>query len=204
MDALDENGIFSVVRQKFHRARYEFAIPYVQQRIVADIASGLGYGCRIMNEHGAAFVIGIERSLQAVAYAQAHHQWKNVSYLCGDATTLPLRARSLDVITSFETIEHISNTTALLLEFKRVLKPEGLLIISSPNDWGLTSHHCHTWTPFEFMAEVASVLSPVSIWEQYSGGSVVGENRLSGIQPWRKDTEAHAECLIILATRSAM
>jgi 2-polyprenyl-3-methyl-5-hydroxy-6-metoxy-1,4-benzoquinol methylase len=202
MDALDTGGIFFRDRQAFHCARYEFALNYVHDLAVADIACGLGYGCRILKEGGAKAVLGIDSCREAVDYARLNHQPMKVSYAVANATETNLASSSVDIITSFETIEHIQNTTDLLTEFNRILTFQGKLIVSSPNDWGLTEHHCHTWTPFEFMAEVAVFFEIESVWEQNSGRtSDQNSRRSAGIRPWSKKTEHEAECLIVVARK---
>ena len=203
MDALDENGIFPSERQAFHRARYQFAIPYIYGGNVADIACGVGYGSRMLKQGGANKVTGFDVSLEAICYAKYIHGIEGVSFITADATQLPLPNTHLTHLVSFETIEHVPNTYSLLSEFHRILKTEGLLIISSPNDWGLTEHHYHTWTPFEFMAEVGNFFKIVSVWEQYSDNRKVrGEEISNGsILPWRKSTEKQAECLLIVAKK---
>jgi SAM-dependent methyltransferase len=202
MDALDTRGIFPRDRQAFHRARYEFALTYVQDLLVADIACGLGYGCRILKEGGAKRVVGIDASCKTIAYARSTHEIEGVIFEVGDATLAPLANDSVDAIASFETIEHISDTTGLLSEFRRVLKARGKLIISSPNDWGLTQYHCHTWTPFEFMAEVAAFFTIESVWEQNSDTNSKSGDRSLGIIPWSSQTAKLAECLIVVARKS--
>lgn len=199
MDALDLSGIFPPDRQQFHRARYEFARSYVRDKIAADIACGLGYGCRILKSGGAKTVVGIDLCPEAISYAQSKHQTTGVRFEVGDATQTPLLESSLDIIICFETIEHVPNTEGLLTEFTRILKPEGMLIVSSPNDWGLTEHHCHTWTPFEFMAEIATFFTIDSVWEQ-SSATPAHQNfrRPPGIYPWSMETEHQAECLIVV------
>ena len=201
MDALDTTGIFPPDRQAFHRARYEFALPYVTNLEVADIACGLGYGCRILKQGGAKTVVGIDSCKDAVDYARAIHQPAGVRFECADATRTALPSLSMEMITCFETIEHVPNTTELLSEFARILKPPGQLIISSPNDWGLTQHHCHSWTPFEFMTEVAAHFEIESIWEQYSFSAGQNYRHPLGIKAWAEETEAQAECLIIVARK---
>lgn len=205
MDALDTRGIFAPDRQVFHRARYEFALDYLAQLEVADIACGLGYGCRILKEGGAKAVVGIDSSPEAVAYARANHQPAGVRFEVADGTKTPLSESSVDIITSFETIEHVLNTEGLLTEFTRILKPEGRLIVSSPNDWGLTEHHCHTWTPFEFMAEITAFFEIESAWEQNSR-TTNHENFSSplDIKVWSAETEDQAECLIIVARKKSV
>jgi 2-polyprenyl-3-methyl-5-hydroxy-6-metoxy-1,4-benzoquinol methylase len=202
MDALDAGGIFFRDRQVFHCARYEFALNYVRDLAVADIACGLGYGCRILKEGGAKAVLGIDSCREAVDYARLNHQPMKVAYAVANATETNLASSSVDIITSFETIEHIQNTADLLTEFNRLLTFQGKLIVSSPNDWGLTEHHCHTWTPFEFMAEVAVFFELESVWEQNSGRASDRDSRRSaGIRPWSKKTEHEAECLIVVAQK---
>jgi len=202
MDALDGRGIFSRDRQAFHCARYEFALNYARDLVVADIACGLGYGCRILREGGTKAVVGIDCCLEAVAYARLNQQSAGVIFEVANATQISLANSSVDVITSFETIEHIQNTTDLLTEFNRILSLQGKLIVSSPNDWGLTEHHCHTWTPFEFMAEVAVFFEIESVWEHNSGNSI-GHNswRSAGVRPLSNDTQHQAECLIVVARK---
>ncbi len=202
MDALDTGGSFCRNRQAFHCARYEFALHHVHNLAVADIACGLGYGCRILKEGGAKAVLGIDSCQEAIEYARLNHQPKEVTYAVADATETNLASASVDIITSFETIEHIQNTADLLTEFKRILTFQGKLIVSSPNDWGLTKHHCHTWTPFEFMAEIAVFFELESVWEQNPAPTSDHNSRRSaGIRPWSKNTEHEAECLIVVARK---
>ncbi len=49
------------------------------------------------------------------------------------ASQLPIETSSIDVIVSFETIEHLTEQEEMMFEIKRVLKPNGIVIISSPD-----------------------------------------------------------------------
>src|SRR4030095_1042806 len=49
------------------------------------------------------------------------------------ATCIPLADASVDAVVSFETIEHLAEQREMLAEFRRVLTPDGILVISSPN-----------------------------------------------------------------------
>jgi len=51
----------------------------------------------------------------------------------GSVTALPLADASVDLVVSFETIEHLAAQAEMLAEFRRVLAPGGALLISSPN-----------------------------------------------------------------------
>ncbi|MBS1504494.1 MAG: class I SAM-dependent methyltransferase, partial [Bacteroidetes bacterium] len=57
----------------------------------------------------------------------------NISFETGMAEKIPLPDASVDVVVSFETIEHHDKHTEMMQEIKRVLKPGGTTIISTPD-----------------------------------------------------------------------
>lgn len=116
-----------------HLTRYQSAQALVKGKVVLDIASGSGYGAKLLAET-AAQVYGVDVSEDAVAYAQSHYGGKNIQYHVGNGERIPLKDNAVDVVVTFETIEHIEDYNAFLREVKRVLKPDGLAIISTPND----------------------------------------------------------------------
>ncbi len=116
-----------------HVTRYLAVKPIVNSKTVLDIASGSGYGTKILAE-SAKFVYGIDVNEVAVNYSRKNYASKNTKYLVGNAETIPLEDNTVDVVVTFETIEHIKNYRKFLDEISRVLKPDGLLIISTPND----------------------------------------------------------------------
>ena len=116
-----------------HVARYQAAKEYVRGKRVLDIACGSGYGSKILAE-AAASVVGVDVAEDAVAYASHYFSTKNASFKVGDGVSIPLGDASVDVVISFETIEHIQDYERFLDEVKRVLTPGGLLLLSTPND----------------------------------------------------------------------
>ncbi len=118
-----------------HWHRYRYAAAFVAGKAVLDIASGEGYGSAFLAQH-AASVVGVDLHEQAVAHAREHYPRPNLSYLCGSAGAIPIAGEHLfDVVVSFETIEHLDapTQTAFAAEVNRLLKPEGLLLVSTPN-----------------------------------------------------------------------
>ncbi|MDA7417772.1 glycosyltransferase [Xenophilus arseniciresistens] len=116
-----------------HMHRYVWAAQFVQGKAVLDIASGEGYGSAVLAD-SAASVVGVDISETAVAHARAAYTAKgNLRYLQGSADAIPCESASFDVVVSFETIEHLATQQEMISEIRRVLKPEGMLIISSPN-----------------------------------------------------------------------
>ncbi len=115
-----------------HLIRYQAALPFIKDRTVLDIACGTGYGSQLMAKT-AKKVYGVDLSAESVAYATEHHGAKNIEFLAGDAIKIPLPDQAVDIVVSYETIEHVPDYKAFLAEVKRVMKPAGTLIISSPN-----------------------------------------------------------------------
>lgn len=116
-----------------HSARYTFAIPMAVGRRVLDAACGSGYGSAQLAEHGASSVLGVDISDRALSHARRTYQRPNLQFLEASVTQLPLDDASVDVVTSFETIEHVDDAGAALAELTRVLVPRGILVISTPN-----------------------------------------------------------------------
>jgi ubiquinone/menaquinone biosynthesis C-methylase UbiE len=116
-----------------HQARYAFAAPLAVGRRALDAACGTGYGSFALAERGAADVLGVDINEQALGFARSRYQRANLRYAVADVTRLPLEDGAVEFITSFETIEHVDDAESTLSEFTRVLRPHGLLLISSPN-----------------------------------------------------------------------
>lgn len=116
-----------------HIVRYQAAVDLVKDKIVLDIASGSGYGSALLGT-SAKKVIGVDVDGPAVKYATKNYGTKNVSFKVGDGVKIPLEDHSVEVVVSFETIEHIEKYEVFMDEVKRVLKPDGLFILSTPND----------------------------------------------------------------------
>ena len=99
---------------------------------VLDVGCGTGYGSAELAQH-ARSVTGIDLAPDAIAYAREHYPLPNLVFLSGSATALPFAARSFDLVTAFEVIEHLSDWRALLAEVRRVLHPGGVFLVSTPN-----------------------------------------------------------------------
>ncbi|MDR3639587.1 MAG: class I SAM-dependent methyltransferase [Isosphaeraceae bacterium] len=113
-----------------HIGRYRFARRFVRGKRVLDIACGEGYGAAGLVKAGAASVIGVDVSAEACENARRKY---GLDSRIGQAQRIPLPDRCVDLVVSFETIEHVDDPAAFLLECTRVLVPEGLLIVSTPN-----------------------------------------------------------------------
>ncbi|HUT73932.1 MAG TPA: glycosyltransferase [Armatimonadota bacterium] len=136
-----------------HVARYRFAARFIDSGDrVLDCACGTGYGSALLAQAGAC-VTGVDRSHTAVRYATYRHGDTGVTFTVADATKLPYPDDFFDVVVSFETIEHIPDDQAFLAEMSRVLKPHGLLIVSTPwQPWSgeIWPYHVREYTRPEY------------------------------------------------------
>ncbi|MBO9127832.1 glycosyltransferase [Rhizobium sp. 16-545-1B] len=114
-----------------HMHRYLLAGGHVAGKDILDIASGEGFGSFFL-ARTAASVVGVDISAEAVAHAQSKYVRENLHFKIGSAASIPLENHSVDVVVSFETIEHHDQHEEMMKEIKRVLRPGGRLIISSP------------------------------------------------------------------------
>lgn len=116
-----------------HYARYAFATRFAHGRQVLDCASGEGFGAALLSRV-ARQVDAVDVSPQAIAHArQRYGGLPRLSFHEASALALPFPAAQFDLVVSFETLEHLTEHEQLVAEFARVLKPDGLLLISTPD-----------------------------------------------------------------------
>ncbi len=116
-----------------HWHRYHYVLPLVEGKRVLDVACGEGYGSALMSRR-AAEVCGVDLSAEAIAHGRSAYAGRaNLQLVEAPCTSLPFASASFDVVVSFETIEHIREQAEFLDEIRRVLKSDGVLILSCPN-----------------------------------------------------------------------
>jgi SAM-dependent methyltransferase len=115
-----------------HLHRYCIARHMCRDKTVLDIASGEGYGAALLAQV-ARYVVGVEVHTESVAHASRSYSRPNLVFLQGDARRIPLRAASFDIVVSFETLEHFAEHEEFLREIRRLLRPDGVLLLSTPD-----------------------------------------------------------------------
>lgn len=168
-----------------HLHRYYFAKKIISNKdlVVVDIASGEGYGTYILSKE-AKFAYGIDISEDAINFAKEKYIKNNLEYKLGNCSNIPLQDKSVDVVVSFETIEHHDKHEEMLSEIKRILKDDGILIISSPDKKNYTElskgeNHYHIKELFfeEFKNLLSSRFKHIQFFGQkLTAGSFLGTN----------------------------
>lgn len=162
-----------------HLHRYAICLKLVEGKTVLDIASGEGYGTNLMAQY-AAHAQGVDISPDAIAHAKQKYARQNLEFKEGSATNIPGPDHSLDVVVSFETIEHHDQHDAMMLEVKRVLKEDGILIISTPERDNYRKidpdnhHHVKELTGLEFNMLLNKHFLTIEMYHQhYVHGSFI-------------------------------
>lgn len=178
VDMLRETGI----QADGQLARYILAREHVRAGVVVlDAMCGLGYGSAVLaSGTGAARVIGVEVSAEAVDYARENFSRTrpNLEFHAQEAPHLvQLPDASVDLVVSFDTLERMPNPERLLQEFRRVLRPGGTLVSSVPNLWldeqgrNPVPSHLHVYDLEQFLAQMDRYFEWRSLYRQNAGGA---------------------------------
>jgi GT2 family glycosyltransferase/ubiquinone/menaquinone biosynthesis C-methylase UbiE len=116
-----------------HLHRYALTATLVADKKVLDIACGEGYGSAILAKK-ASSVSGVDISSSAIQHAtKTYSSYDNIEFKTGSVEAIPFSDHTFDIVVSFETLEHLTMHDVMLKEIKRVLKPQGFLILSTPD-----------------------------------------------------------------------
>jgi SAM-dependent methyltransferase len=152
-----------------HWARYLLAARLAPGRDVLDAGCGSGYGTALLARAGARRVLGVDIAPEAVTEARAVAP-PNAGVVTGDLTALDVPDASFDLVVCFEVLEHLEAQDALLDELRRVVRPDGLVLVSSPNrDVYLPGnpHHVRELVPGELAALLEARFAHVELLRQH-------------------------------------
>lgn len=151
-----------------HEARYRWAAAAVPEKEVLDAGCGVGYGSKILAESCAARVVGLDISPNAIGDA-VFRAGSLAEFIVGDLSHLPFPSQSFDVVVCFEAIEHVERGDLVLDEFTRVLRHDGVLLLSSPNRGVYPAgnpYHLHEYTADELEDVLAQRFAKVVLYRQ--------------------------------------
>lgn len=159
-----------------HMARYQWAAPRLRGRVL-DLGCGVGYGGQLLLSANSAIkeVIGVDVSPAALEYANRTYAREYLQFVQADACRLPFLEGSFDAVVSFEAIEHVADPEQCFQEVRRVLKPGGTFVVSTPNKL-VTSpllpcrpfnpHHLREWYPPKFLSFVDRYFTITDLYGQ--------------------------------------
>lgn len=165
-----------------HLARYRFARHFAHANsCVLDAGCGAGYGTAELAQ-SAGSVTGFDISPEAAKDARSRYGNSNARFLQASCEVLPFAGGVFDLVTAFEVIEHLDRWRELLTETNRVLKPSGVLLVSTPNreyyaesrgEAGPNPFHVHEFDYEEFRQALSAVYPHVRIWTQNHAEAIV-------------------------------
>lgn len=118
-----------------HLHRYGFAKEFVKGKMILDLACGEGYGSYILAEE-AIKVIGVDIDESTIKHASAKYAKDNLKFMESSITEVTIKGGKLfDVIICFEALEHIEEHRKAMAEVERLLKDDGIFIVSTPNKY---------------------------------------------------------------------
>jgi len=153
-----------------HLRRYAFAAPWCAGANVLDAACGVGYGTAYLAKD-ARQVLGIDVDSETIDYARSRYGAPNITFATMDAHALDVPDGELDAVCAFEMIEHVDHPEAVLMEFARVLRPGGTLVVSTPRARASTTRpdnpfHVQEWAPADFEVLLRTRFRTVELFGQ--------------------------------------
>ena len=116
-----------------HEAGYRWALDTLGAgvRAVVEAGVGEGYGAAMLARAVTGPVLGLDLDLPTLRHLRAAHP--GVDAARANLVALPLRDRSVDVVVSAQTVEHLWDQVGFVAECARVLRPGGRLLLTTPN-----------------------------------------------------------------------
>jgi len=164
-----------------HLHRYLLAMRWAKGKLVLDVATGSGYGAGLLASV-ARCVCAIELDWNAVIHAdRTGFSSANLFFVQGDATRMPLLTGSVDLVVAMEILEHVAEQETLVCELARVVRPDGAVLISTPNKASYSDarnyknpFHVHEFYRDEFIALLGRHFPHVRLMhQQVRAGSLV-------------------------------
>lgn len=185
----------------FHWHRYMLATDFLKGKKVIDMACGEGYGSHYLSRF-AKKIVALDLDENAIINARNKYSSDNLSYEVGSVLDVPHPDASFDLVVSFETIEHLheQDQKKYLSEIKRLLKPEGLLLVSTPDRHRTdrftekNAYHLKELYREEFIDLLGNYFSNINIYyQEINIASIIWPETPGGIAPAFKNHTVKSE-----------
>jgi SAM-dependent methyltransferase len=193
-----------------HLHRYLFARRLASGRKVVDIAAGSGYGASLLSQE-ARHVWAVELDASAVRHARRSFPSGSIDFVQADVTRLPMAGAIADLVVALEVLEHVHEQESLVDELARVCRPDGLVLISTPNKAVYSDARAYS-NPFhvrefyrdDFLALMGARFRSVVLYQQQvRAGSLISGQTGCGwevvTEPAPDDSRPRAEPMYFLA-----
>ncbi|GAB93992.1 class I SAM-dependent methyltransferase [Gordonia rhizosphera] len=154
-----------------HEVAYEYVLDRCAGRHLLEAGSGEGYG--------AAMLRAVARSVTCVDYdesavAHTRRTYPDLVVHRGNLIDLPLADGSVDVVVNFQVIEHLWDQGRFIDECRRVLRPGGELLISTPNRITFSPGRDSPLNPFHTRELTATELTDLLVVGGFAVSTMLG------------------------------
>ena len=134
-----ERTLPGVAGEEYWFARHEAAYTWLAREdggslrdaVVVEAGSGEGYGADLLRRGGASTVLALEYDADSAAHAGA--AYPGVATARANLAAMPVATGSVDVVVTLQVVEHLWDLRGFLRDCARVLRPGGLLVVTTPN-----------------------------------------------------------------------
>jgi len=154
---------FSSQYRRFFYWRYAWANRFCRGKKVLEIPCGMGWGTTLLTR--ARSVVGVDISAEAVAEARTRYAKHNREFIVGSLQELDFKKETFEIVVCLEGIEHVGRDVGkcFIVEAHRVLKPGGLLLLSSPRH-ATREHSGNPYHIYEYkLRELIEIIEPYFI-----------------------------------------
>lgn len=137
---------------------------WVPHRSILDVGSGLGQYTDKLARLGAETVIGLEYQVAKAVWASKQPRHSGVKFVVGSAEDMPFDSHTFDVVFSHTVFEHIADVERALGELRRVLKPDGVALISYNFYHHRGGHHLFPYVHFPWATWIADESELCRFW----------------------------------------
>lgn len=167
-------------RNILDQKRYIHILGYVNQKHILDCACGVGWGSFLMAKAGARHVVGIDLSSEALSTAKKYYNDQSIEYIHDNIYNYS-KSHKFDVITSFETLEHLEDPLKFLKKVSSLSHADTMFFLSTPNGFCFKHKTDLPYNPYhknEFTKEDLIKLFNLSGWsvKDYLGQYPMEEN----------------------------
>lgn len=163
-----EDSPSSIRMRLEHAARYRFASRFAEGKEVLDLGAGTGGGTEAALRTGAVRVTALESSPEVLGELAIRFRAESrVIVKEGSAERIPLPDHSVDCVFFLEVIEHLPEPALAVKEVARVLREDGVLVLSTPAvRQGANPHHHHIFSRRELEALLGKEFPLVNFYSQ--------------------------------------
>lgn len=170
-----ERTIPGLAEENYWFRRHEVVYQRLRDRCagrdVLEAGCGEGYGADLIADV-ARSVIGLDYDEATVAHVRA--RYPRVDMRHGNLAELPLQDGSVDVVVNFQVIEHLWDQPQFVAECLRVLRPSGVLLMSTPNRVTFSPGRDTPINPFHTRELNAAELTELLTGEGFSVEAMLG------------------------------